>query len=81
MQFRTLVALAAALFVGAAQAEYNPIGQSCSAGGTYGCANDVSSINGGNAFIYVCNGSTFQLSALCGGKTSCVATTSGAYCT
>ncbi|KAF8916241.1 hypothetical protein CPB85DRAFT_1432268 [Mucidula mucida] len=81
MQFRTLVALAVTLFVGAAQAEYNPIGKACDAPGTYGCANDVSSINNGNAFVYVCDGSAFQLSALCRGKETCRATTSGAFCT
>ncbi|KIY64114.1 hypothetical protein CYLTODRAFT_425511 [Cylindrobasidium torrendii FP15055 ss-10] len=81
MQFNTLVAVACAFFVAGTSA-YNPIGKPCNSPGAYGCANDEPSINNGNAFVYVCDGSQFQLSALCRGHETCkTAPPRNAYCT
>ncbi|TFY58931.1 hypothetical protein EVJ58_g6100 [Rhodofomes roseus] len=62
---------------------YNPIGQPCGPPqGGEGCANDVPSLNGGNAFIYECGPTnTFVYLAGCACSTCCEATVDGAYCT
>ncbi|KAF9461638.1 hypothetical protein BDZ94DRAFT_1263316 [Collybia nuda] len=72
----------AALFVAFAHTAYAyPIGDPCSPQGAFGCFADPS-INGGNAFIFVCGPTnTFQYSAGCRCPTCCQATLSGAFCT
>ncbi|KAH9932371.1 uncharacterized protein B0H18DRAFT_987832 [Fomitopsis serialis] len=83
MQFYPSTALA--LLVAATSAVgdvYNPIGQPCSPQGAEGCANDVPSLNGGNAFVYECGpADKFVYVAGCACSTCCTATTNGAYCT
>ncbi|KAJ7135792.1 hypothetical protein C8R44DRAFT_976584 [Mycena epipterygia] len=71
MRFFTAVALAFSFFAGAAMAQ--DVGQPCPAdqAGDVGCAN-TASVNGGNAYIFICNGEEFVLFAPCGSPTGCM---------
>jgi len=82
MQFKSTV-LAFLIAASSVAGVYNPVGQSCDTPGGEGCANDVPSLNGGNAFIYECGPTgTYVYLAGCGCLTCCEADANGAaYCT
>ncbi|KIY64112.1 hypothetical protein CYLTODRAFT_493381 [Cylindrobasidium torrendii FP15055 ss-10] len=82
MQLNTLFTLACALLVSGVSA-WNPAGQPCRSedAGAYGCSNEEPTVNNGDAFVYVCDGRHYQISALCGGHTSCEVSGRNAFCT
>ncbi|KAJ6563959.1 hypothetical protein B0H19DRAFT_1258487 [Mycena capillaripes] len=70
MRFFTAAVLALSFFAGAAIAQ--DVGEPCPAdqAGDVGCA-ATPSVNGGNSYIFICNGQEFVLFADCGSPTSC----------
>ncbi|KAJ7613022.1 hypothetical protein FB45DRAFT_1036553 [Roridomyces roridus] len=70
MRFFSAVAFIATLLVAAkAQDVGEPCGES--GAGDVGCAN-TPSVNGGNAYIFICNGEEFVLFADCASPFGCV---------
>ncbi|KAK7438487.1 hypothetical protein VKT23_018101 [Stygiomarasmius scandens] len=69
MRFFTAFVLGFSLLMGAVAQD---VGESCPAdeAGDVGCAN-TASVNGGNAYIFQCNGQEFVLFAPCGCPTCC----------
>ncbi|KAF5345311.1 hypothetical protein D9758_008513 [Tetrapyrgos nigripes] len=70
MHFTTALMLGFSFFAATAVAQ--DVGQSCPSNeaGAVGCAN-TASVNGGNAYIFQCNGFEFVLFAPCGCPTCC----------
>ncbi|KAF8147435.1 hypothetical protein K438DRAFT_1780059 [Mycena galopus ATCC 62051] len=70
MKFLPSAPLAFALFVGAAITQ--DVGEPCdeAGAGDIGCSNNPS-VNGGNSYIFICNGQEFVLFADCPGTEEC----------